>query len=139
MAAASTTVCFAGPKPRILTRPSTATIMLAGLRSRCTDAGRVGRCHAISDLHRHVQERADGDWPTFDDRRQRLAGDELRRHIEDAVVGANVVDAEDVRMIQRGRGVRFLLEPGAAFGVGRNVGGRTLSATSRRSRMSRAR
>jgi hypothetical protein len=42
-------------------------------------------------------------------------------------------------MVQRGHGARFLFEPPAAFGVSREVGWQRLEATSRLSRVSRAR
>ena len=65
---------------------------------------------------------ADGNGSALDHRGERLAVDELGRHVEDSAVGADVMDAEDVGMIERGRRVRFLLEPGTSRGIAGDVG-----------------
>ena len=54
---------------------------------------------------------------------QRLAMQDFADDVRRALVRADVVDREDVGVIQRRRGARFLLEATQAVGVGR-VGGR---------------
>jgi hypothetical protein len=90
------------------------------------DAGRVRRGHAVGNLHRDVEQRPDGDDAAFDRRDQRLAVDQLGGDVRDAVVGADVVNGEDVRMIQRGGGVRLLLEACVPAGVGGDGRGQDL-------------
>ena len=70
---------------------------------------------------------------------QRLALEQFRDHEHLAVMDAGVVDREDVRMRQRRDGLRFALEAGAPLGIAREARGRILIATSRLSRVSRAR
>ena len=48
---------------------------------------------------------------------QRLAGQELHHDVDLAFVQARVVNRDDVRMRERGEGLCFALEPGAALGV----------------------
>ena len=49
---------------------------------------------------------------------ERPSVDVLHRDEQVPVVGADVVDRNDVRVIQRGGGAGFLLEAGAALGIG---------------------
>ena len=62
---------------------------------------------------------------------QRLALEQLRDDVRRAVVRADVVDREDVRMIQRRGRARLLLEARQTLGIGGERGGSTLMATSR--------
>jgi hypothetical protein len=55
------------------------------------------------------------------------------------VVRANVMDSQDVRMVQRRNRARFLFETPQPVGIIRQPSGSTLIATSRPSRVSRAR
>ena len=57
---------------------------------------------------------------------QRLAFEQLRHDVGHAVVHADVVDREDVRVIQRRSGARFLLEALKPAGIGRGVRGKNL-------------
>ena len=51
--------------------------------------------------------------------------------LEDQVARADVVDLADVRMVETGDGARFTLEAALPVGVGGELGGSTLIATSR--------
>ena len=53
-------------------------------------------------------------------------------------MGPDVEEREDVGVVERGRGPRLLLKPSQALRVRANSAGRTLTATSRPSRVSRA-
>ena len=70
----------------------------------------------------------------------RLLPAHVLHHDEVAAVGRlDLVNGDDVGMVERGGGLRFLHEPPAAALVRHPVGGSTLMATSRFSRGSRAR
>lgn len=90
------------------------------------DTGGVRGRHAVGGLHGDIQQRPHGNRTAFDQRGQRLARDDLRGDVEDAAVMTNVVDAENIRVVQRRGGVGFLLEPRAPSGVGRDIGGQDL-------------
>jgi hypothetical protein len=74
---------------------------------------------------------------TLDLLAQRFAFQQLRDQIRRAFVGAHLKHGKNVGMVQRRRGSRLLLE--AAQPVGMSEDGKTLIATSRPSRESRAR
>ena len=52
---------------------------------------------------------------------ERLAVEQLRYHVRGAIKRADVEHREDVRVVQRGRCTRFLLEPTQAVAICRNV------------------
>ena len=72
-------------------------------------------------------------------RPQRLSFEELGDDEHLVVVGAGVMNGEDVRVREGGDGLRLALEAGHPVGVCANAGGSTLIATSRWRRVSRAR
>ena len=96
--------------------------------------GREGLC----DLDRVVERPAIRDGPAIEARAQGLAVQELGDDVRDRPVDADVEDGQDVRVIQRGGGARLPLETLEESGR-RSEELITLSATSRRSRESRAR
>ena len=53
---------------------------------------------------------------------QRLAFEQLGDHVGRALVGPDVVDLEDVRVVEQAGGARLLLEAAQAVGVGRERG-----------------
>ena len=78
-------------------------------------------------------------WTTFYSLAQRPPFEQLQP-LTAGTLHADVVPREDVRVIQRRSGARFLLEALEPAGMGRGIGaGRTLIATSRPSRGSRPR
>ena len=99
----------------------------------------VRRRQAARDLHADVDRLAHGQRAARQALAQRLAVEQFRDGVGQAVVRADVVDREDVRVRERGDGLRFALEAREPIGVAREPLGRTLMATSRLSRVSRAR
>ena len=59
-------------------------------------------------------------------RAQRIAVHPLHREVGKALLASDVVNGEDVRVVQRGRGARFLLEAPEAVSIGRDVGAQDL-------------
>ena len=57
---------------------------------------------------------------------QRDAVDKLHRDEVHAIVLADLIDVRDVRMIERGRGLRLLNEAAHAILIGGNFGGKNL-------------
>ena len=112
--------------PKSITRPSPSlsTMMLAGLRSRCTTparcAARQPRRHAAGDDHhpRHRQLAL-----ALQDGRQVLAVDERHRDVLEAVDLADVVDADDVLVRDLAGEQQLLLEPLLEHPGGLRVGG----------------
>ena len=103
----------ARPKSATLTRPSSESRTFSGLTSRCT--GRPGgRRRARRAPARAPRAPARGlRWPSAPDQvAQRAAADELHREEDVALVGALVVDGDDVGVGQPGRRVRLADEPG---------------------------
>ncbi len=99
----------------------------------------VGGGEAFRDLQRVVdglllRNRAGVELPA-----QRLAFQKLHDGVGDAVLVAEVVDREDVRMRERRDRLRLSLEPRERLGIRRDARGSTLIATSRSSFVSRAR
>ena len=93
----------------------------------------------LRDLERVVHRLLLRQRPRVEPAAQRLALEQLRDGVGDAVVRAEVVDREDVRMGQRGDRLGLALEARERVGVGGQRAGRTLTATSRPSCASRAR
>ena len=81
----------------------------------CAAGQRIGHLHRVFQRLRHAQ-------PALGNQiHQRLAADELHHHEFRIAFGNDVVDGDDVGMIQRGSGLRFLNESAPALrfaGVG---------------------
>jgi predicted nuclease with RNAse H fold len=137
--APSVCVSFARPKSRILTRPSLVTNTFSGFQVAVDDPLLVRGGEAVRELDRVLRRLAHGERAARHPRAQRLALEQLRDDVRRAVVRAEVVDRGDVRVIQPASGLRLLLEAPQRSGSLENVAGRTLIATSRLSRESRAR
>ena len=103
------------------------------------DAAVVGGREALGDLQGVVDRLASRQRAAVDLVAQRLAFEQLRDDVGRAVLRADVVDGEDVRMVERARGPRLLVETAQPVSVRGKSGGRTLIATSRPSSGSRAR
>ena len=105
---------FAMPKSRIFTCPLGVTKMFSGLRSRWTMPLSCAAASPARNLRGVLDRLADGQAAG---RRaaelvaERLAFEQLRHEVVEAVVLADVVHGEDVRMVERGRRTRLLLEP----------------------------
>jgi hypothetical protein len=61
------------------------------------------------------------EWTSAETPSKRLPFEQFRYEIRRPVVGADVMNGDDVRMIEARRGHRFLLEPSQTFGIGRNA------------------
>ena len=68
-----------------------------GLDVAVVDALRVGRGQGLRDLDGVLERLAIGTGSAVDPRAQRLALEELRDHVRDGAVDADVEDGEDVR------------------------------------------
>ena len=90
------------------------------------DALLVSGGQSVCDLHGVVERCAYRDGTTAHSLAQRLAFEQLRHDVGHAVVHADVVHREDVRVIQRRSGSRFLLEALKPAGIGRGIGGKNL-------------
>ena len=90
------------------------------------DALLVSGGQAVCDLNGVVERGAHRDGSAAQSVAQRLALEQLRHDVGRAVVHADVVHREDVRMIQRRSGSRFLLEALKPAGIGRGVRGKNL-------------
>ena len=98
--------------------PSGRTLMLAGLRSRCTipcscaasSASAICRASASASVERHR--------PVGDALREVLALDQLHHDRADAVAVLQAVDRRDVGMVQRRQHLGFALEARQALGIG---------------------
>jgi hypothetical protein len=82
----------------------------------------VGGREAVGDLRRDVDCACHGEPFVMEELPKRPAVEQLRHHERHRVVGADVVDGEDVRMVERSDRARLLLEPPQALGIARNVG-----------------
>ena len=86
------------------------------------------------------RRRPSGSGPFVEPLGQRLALEQLHDEKVGRAVAADVVERADVRMVERGDGPRLALEARAPGpDPRRDAAGRTLTATSRSSRVSRAR
>ena len=90
------------------------------------DALLVSGGQALCDLYRVVERCARGNGPVAQSLTQRLALEQFRHDVGHAVVHADVVHREDVRVIQRRSGSRFLLEALKPAGIGRGIRGKHL-------------
>ena len=104
----------ARPKSRIFTRPSAQTKTFSGFRSRCAMPLLVRGRQAVARSGRRSRSPcAGGNGAPAQALPQRLADEQLQHGVRHAVLHAEVVDREDVRMRQRRDGPRFALEPRA--------------------------
>ena len=90
------------------------------------DPGFVGARKAVGDLGREREEAADRKRPFHDELAQRPARDELHRDVRRGLGMADLIDRDDVWMVQRRGGPRFLLEAIEPAGVRRYFGGQHL-------------
>ena len=90
------------------------------------DSGRVRAGQSRGHLHGDIEQSPERNRSGFDHGSKGLPDHELGRDIGDALVAADVVDAEDVWMVQRRGCARFLLEPGEATDVAGDLGGQNL-------------
>jgi hypothetical protein len=74
------------------------------------DPARVGGVERVGDLDRQREQRGHWHRTAVDRLLQRLSLEKLGHHVGPAVVDADVVDREDVRMIQRRGRAGFLVE-----------------------------
>ncbi len=116
-------ISFARPKSSTFTWPLRFTRMFAGLHVAMDDAGlvrrgeRTGGLDGVLERQRHWHRRL------ADQRIERAAVHELHRDERHLAGGVDVVDVDDVRVVERGGGLRFLDEAALAVGV-RARGGR---------------
>ena len=103
------------------------------------DALLVRRFERLGDLPRNRHRLVQRQRPAGDPIGQRLALDQFEDQRMRLAAVLEPVNRADVRMVERGQHLRFALEAGQAFGIGREGSGRIFSATSRLSFVSRAR
>ena len=91
-----------------------------GLQVPVDDPLLVRGGEAVDDLERVVDRSARGELASGDDLAQRLPFQQLLDDVGRARMGvrADVVDGSDVRVVQEPCGLRLLLEPAQAIGVG---------------------
>ncbi len=77
---------------------------------------------AAGDLERVVEGLADGKRSTLQSDPQGMAFEQLRDDVGSAVVRADIVDGEDVRVVQGAGGARLLLEAAEMPGIGDLLG-----------------
>ena len=102
------------------------------------DAVAMRLVERVGDLGRDRQRLVERERPFLEPRGQRLALEMRHDKEERAIDAADIVDAADVRMVQRGDGARLALEAGRRSESPADSLGRTLMATVRSSRVSRA-
>ena len=83
------------------------------------DPGAVGFREAVGGLRGDAEEHSRRQSAVGENLAQRSSLDELHRDELDAVRGADVVDRDEVRVVQRRGRARFLLEAFQPLGVGR--------------------
>jgi hypothetical protein len=89
-----------------------------GLEVAVHHAGRVGRGQPLAELHRVLHRPPRGQGLALESLAQRLPLEQLERQEGHAMVGADVVDAEDVGVIERRDRQGLLLEPVDPVGIG---------------------
>jgi hypothetical protein len=121
-----------------LTVPAGVTLDVGRFQIAMDDPLLVGGIERIRDLPRQGERLCERHRATREPVGQRLAVHQL--HDERADVGAvlDAIDRRDVGVIERGQHPRLALEARHPVGVGVKARGRTLTATSRPSRLSRA-
>ena len=101
----------ARPKSRTFTRPLGVTMMLAGLRSRCTTPRSCASSSAAATSLPSVATSFSGSGAAADVLRQCLARHVLHHQEVDAVAAVEVVHRGDVGVVQPGQRLRFTAEP----------------------------
>ena len=86
------------------------------------DALAVRLVERVGDLGRDLQRLVERQRPLLEARGQRLAVEMRHDEVVRAVDVADVVDAADVRMVERGDGARLALEAGARIGIASDLG-----------------
>ena len=92
-----------------------------GLEIAMDDAGLVGFRKPVGDLCGNRECAAQRQRPALERLAERLAGDQLHADPRLRRLGADVIDGDDGRMVERGGGARFALEASEAFGVAGDV------------------
>jgi hypothetical protein len=103
------------------------------------DAARVGSRHGVRHRKGDAQQIVQAEPVARDERVEAGAAHILHHDEVDVAFRLDLVDRDDAGMVQRGRGLRLLEEATPAILVVHPVGGQNLMATSRPSRVSRAR
>ena len=91
---------------------------VAGLQVAMDDAAIVRGGKGPGDLHAVLERLADRHRTARDDRRERLAVEQLGDGVRGRAVLADVVDRDDVRVGERGEGFHLALEPREGVGIG---------------------
>ena len=99
----------------------------------------VGGVQRVGDLDGKSQGESDRQRTVGETMFERFAVEQRHYEVVHAIGFADIVDPAHVRMIELRYGVRFPFETRVAFPVIGDVGGEDLIATSRLSRLSRAR
>ena len=97
-----------------------------GLQVAMDNTFLVGRREALGHLDRELRRLAGRQGAALEPRAQRLALEELHHDVERLSLRREIVDAEDVRMVQRGHGLGLALESGQRVAVLREVLGQHL-------------
>ncbi len=100
-----------------LDRPVLRDHDVFGLQVPVNDPGLVRLGEAVGHLVGEVEQALGRQRPGMEHLAQRLAVDELHRDVDRGLVGADVVDRDDVRVVQGGGRARLLLETLAAIDV----------------------
>jgi hypothetical protein len=110
-----------------------------GLEVPVHDARAVRAVERVGDLRPQAKRLGRGHAPAREALLERLALDQLEHEEVDVAFAADVVERADVRVVEARDRPRFAFEAGAHLGLGRQVFGSTLTATSLPRRVSRAR
>ena len=102
------------------------------------DTARVRSVERAGDIDGVVQRLCERERPAFDTRSKRLPFEILEYQVTDALVMADIVNREDVRMVQCGNGSPSRSNRALNAASDAISGGRTLTATVRSRRVSRA-
>ena len=99
---------------------------VARLEVAVDDAVGVGRAERVGERHGEVEQRADRQAGLGDHRVERAAADELHHQQPPAVGVLDAVQADDVRVVERGEGARLALQPRQRLGGGGDAVGEEL-------------
>jgi hypothetical protein len=130
---------FRQPEIQHLHRAIRTHFHVARLQIAVHDAVLVGRFESLGNLARDGQRLIERHRPARDPLRQVVAFDQLHHQRLPAVRFFQAVNDGDVGMVQRREHLGFAREAGQSIRIERESSGRTLSATSRFSLVSRAR
>src|SRR5947209_11165892 len=90
------------------------------------DALAVGRCEATRDLSRILQGGLRADCASLQEITKGLTLEQFGNDKGRAVLGAKIVDADNIRMVQSREGARLLLKAVDAVGITDKTGGQNL-------------